>query len=268
MGEGRGERRQFRLVDLDPDVDYVTERRSDCCCTDITIEKRTTAFWETTASKIKLKLLIEEDRRFRFQAKAEEADRILYTRQSYREFPDLWAADPQARRTDASSRMRILRSNASTGAGPSWSSGTAPTALPLQGVLIKPGGYEPGPPVSRCWSISIVSFSQRLHEFNQPVINHRPSFPLYASNGYAVFLPDVRFEIGRPGISAVKALVPGVQKLVDMGIADPEAIGLHGHSWSGYQAAYVITQTQHLRRHRGRGARFEHDLGLQRDPAG
>ena len=86
-------------------------------------------------------------------------------------------------------------------------------------------------------------FSQRLHRFNQPVVNHRPSFPVYASHGYAIFLPDIRFEVGRPGLSAVKALVPGVQKLIDMGVADPDAIGLHGHSWSGYQAAFVVTQT-------------------------
>jgi len=37
--------------------------------------------------------------------------------------------------------------------------------------------------------------------------------------------------------------VPAVQTIIDMGIADPDAIGLHGHSWSGYQAAYVVTQT-------------------------
>jgi dipeptidyl aminopeptidase/acylaminoacyl peptidase len=34
-----------------------------------------------------------------------------------------------------------------------------------------------------------------------------------------------------------------VQKLIDMGVADPKAIGLHGHSWSGYQTAFVITET-------------------------
>ena len=56
-------------------------------------------------------------------------------------------------------------------------------------------------------------------------------------------VPDIRFEIGRPGFSATKCLVPGVQKLVDMGVADPDSIGLHGHSWSGYQTAFVITQT-------------------------
>jgi dipeptidyl aminopeptidase/acylaminoacyl peptidase len=86
-------------------------------------------------------------------------------------------------------------------------------------------------------------FSQRLHEFNQPAVNHRPSFPLYASNGYVVFLPDVRFEVGRPGFSSTKCVVPGVQHLIDIGIADPNAIALHGHSWSGYQTAFMVTQT-------------------------
>jgi len=28
-----------------------------------------------------------------------------------------------------------------------------------------------------------------------------------------------------------------------MGIADSNAIGLQGHSWSGYQTAFIITQT-------------------------
>ena len=28
-----------------------------------------------------------------------------------------------------------------------------------------------------------------------------------------------------------------------MGVANPDAICLHGHSWSGYQIAFTITQT-------------------------
>jgi dipeptidyl aminopeptidase/acylaminoacyl peptidase len=239
-GEGRGERRIFRLVDLDPEVDHVgdEERLLLHGYHDL---KKNDGFWETTANKAGLKRLIEEDRRFHILAKAEEADRILYTRESYREFPDLWAADLalDARRKLSDANPQIARFAWGSAELVEWASADG---LPLQGVLIKPGNYEPG----RRYPVLVYFyrfFSQRLHEFNQPVINHRPSFPLYASNGYAVFLPDIRFEIGRPGISAVKALVPGVQKLVDMGLADPDAIGLHGHSWSGYQAAYVITQT-------------------------
>ena len=37
--------------------------------------------------------------------------------------------------------------------------------------------------------------------------------------------------------------IPGVQKIIDLGIADPDAIALHGHSWSGYQTAQIITMT-------------------------
>ena len=120
-----------------------------------------------------------------------------------------------------------------------WSSADG---VPLQGILIKPGNYDP----DKRYPVLVYYyrfFSQRLHRFNQPVVNHRPSFPVYASNGYAVFLPDIRFTIGRPGPSATKCLVPGVQKLIDMGVADPKAVGLHGHSWSGYQTAFVITET-------------------------
>jgi dipeptidyl aminopeptidase/acylaminoacyl peptidase len=90
-------------------------------------------------------------------------------------------------------------------------------------------------------------FSWRLYEFNEVVVNHRPCFPFYASNGYAIFLPDIVYETGRPGLSATHCLVPGVQKIIDMGIADPKAIALHGHSWSGYQTAFVVTQTNLFR---------------------
>ena len=85
--------------------------------------------------------------------------------------------------------------------------------------------------------------TDRLHAFNDPSINHRPSFPVYASDGYVVFLPDVRFEVGRPGFASTKSVVPGVQHLIDIGLADPDAIALHGHSWSGYQTAFMVTQT-------------------------
>ena len=113
---------------------------------------------------------------------------------------------------------------------------------PIQGILITPDNYEPGEkfPVLVYY---YRFFTDRLYEFNHVAVNHRPCFPYYASNGYAVFLPDIRFDIGNPGYSATKCLVPGVQKIIDMGIADPDAICLHGHSWSGYQTAFVITQT-------------------------
>ena len=239
-GQGRAEQRVFRLIDLDPDVDFVPQDGRLLLSAYHDREKGH-GFWETRANRAALKRLVDAPKRFRFRAKAEEADRILYTRESYEEFPDLWVADTglggAKRLSDANPQLgRFARGEAEL---VEW---TSLDGTPLQGVLIKPGNYRPG----QRYPVLVYFyrfFSQRLHHFNDPVVNHRPSFPIYASDGYAVFLPDIRFEEGRPGLSAVKALVPGVQKLVEMGLADPDAIGLHGHSWSGYQTAHAVTQT-------------------------
>jgi dipeptidyl aminopeptidase/acylaminoacyl peptidase len=67
---------------------------------------------------------------------------------------------------------------------------------------------------------------------------------MWAAQGYAVFQPDIVYDIGHPGDSSVKCVLPGVDKVVDMGIADPDRIGLIGHSWGGYETAYIITQTR------------------------
>jgi dipeptidyl aminopeptidase/acylaminoacyl peptidase len=44
-------------------------------------------------------------------------------------------------------------------------------------------------------------------------------------------------------MSAVKSIVPGVEALLARGYVDPKALGLQGHSWGGYQTAFLITQT-------------------------
>ncbi|NOX38736.1 MAG: S9 family peptidase [Calditrichaeota bacterium] len=198
-------------------------------------------FYEAQVGAVGVQKRLQERKRFTFLAKAREADRVIYTRESYQEFPDIWVSDLQFKK-----RRKVTRVNPQmkeflwgTARLVEWRS---EDGIPLQGVLLLPEDYQPG----KRYPVLVYFyrfFSQRLYEFNQPVINHRPCFPLYTSNGYAIFLPDIRFEVGRPGYSAVKCLVPGVQKLIDMGIADPDAIALHGHSWSGYQTAFVVTQT-------------------------
>jgi dipeptidyl aminopeptidase/acylaminoacyl peptidase len=49
--------------------------------------------------------------------------------------------------------------------------------------------------------------------------------------------------IGYPGESALDAVVPGVLELVAQGFVDRERIGVQGHSWGGYQIAYMVTRT-------------------------
>ncbi len=239
-GKGRESQLTFRILRLDPEQRFFSAKQ-ELFLSSFHNQEKHTGFFTCRVGSSGVQKLVEEKKRFSFLTKAKKADVLMYTKESYEEFPDIWVSDLKF-----SSPKKISDVNPQV-SGFTWGSAElvewmSLDGAPLQGVLIKPGNYEPGtryPVIVYFYEI----FSQRLYEFNQVVVNHRPCFPFYASNGYAIFLPDVRYEIGRPGFSATKCLVPGVQKLIDIGIADPKRIGLHGHSWSGYQTAFVITQT-------------------------
>jgi dipeptidyl aminopeptidase/acylaminoacyl peptidase len=89
--------------------------------------------------------------------------------------------------------------------------------------------------------------SANLHRFFEPaplpVIE--PSF--YTSNGYIVLMPDIAYITGHPGQSAYRCVLPAVDEVVRRGFVDENAIGLEGHSWGGYETAYLITQTNRFK---------------------
>jgi dipeptidyl aminopeptidase/acylaminoacyl peptidase len=239
-GEGRKNRRIFRVLRLDPEANSIAEG-ADILYSSYHDYEKNFGFYAGNSAEKGVRVLLEEKKKFSFRAKAKEADVLIYTREDFKEFPDLWVADLSFKKPKKISLVNPQIAEFAWGEAElvEWLSADG---IPLQGVLIKPAGYEPG----KRYPVIVYYyrfFSQRMYEFNQMVVNHRPNFPYYTSNGYAVFLPDIRFEVGRPGPAATKCLVPGVQKLIAMGVADPKAIGLHGHSWSGYQTAFVITQT-------------------------
>ncbi|MFC1662079.1 S9 family peptidase, partial [Gemmatimonadota bacterium] len=239
-GQGRGEKRVFRVAYREPDREAVGPGEELLLSSYHDMQKND-GFYRARVDRPGVTRLLEEDKLFGIVAKAEDSDLFLFTRQDYDEFPDLWVAE-----ADFSDPRKLTDVNPNIGEF-AWGTSEltewlSADGIPLQGVVIKPGNYESG----KRYPVLVYYyrfFSQRLHEFNQPAVNHRPSFPLYASNGYVVFLPDVRFEVGRPGFASTKSVVPGVQHLIDIGIADPKAIALHGHSWSGYQTAFMVTQT-------------------------
>jgi len=112
----------------------------------------------------------------------------------------------------------------------------------LQATLMLPAGYEKGKKYPM-----LVEFyelrSQNHNNFSQPGYSNSPQLSTYASNGYLVLEPDVVYEIGKPGTSSVDCITAAVKKVIELGYADPAKIGLHGHSWSGYQSSFIVTQT-------------------------
>ena len=85
--------------------------------------------------------------------------------------------------------------------------------------------------------------SNTHHQFPMPQYDDRPHFAEYASDGYLVFQPDIVYEIGKPGSSALDCVTSGVKKVIEMGYADPAHIGIQGHSWGGYETSFILTRT-------------------------
>lgn len=185
--------------------------------------------------------LIDEDNYASVVAKAKEADKVVFTKELYDMFPDLWATDSSfaepKRLTNFQERVdeyywgttRLVKWKNSAGDD-------------LEGYVVLPENYDPG----KKYPVMIYFYetmSDRMNVFVNAFVGHRPYFPVYIKDGYVVFLPDVKYRDGFPGESAVDCIGTGVDKLVELGMADPERVGLWGHSWSGYQATFMITQT-------------------------
>ena len=182
------------------------------------------------------------DRSFRLRGRAKEAERWILTREHFSEFPDLWVTEggmtDMRRVSDANPQQKDYL----------WGSAelvewTSNDGVELQGMLFKPDGFDPADEYPM-----LVYFYERMSDGVYTWRTPRPgsssvSVPFYVSRGYVVFIPDIPYEIGYPGESALDAVVPGVLSILDEGYVDRDRIGVQGHSWGGYQIAYMITKT-------------------------
>ncbi len=173
--------------------------------------------------------------------KAKNADRIVYTRQTFEQFPDYWTSDTRFRRprkvTDANPHQAEY----------AWGSRvlvdyTDDRGNDLQATLALPAGYTEG----ERYPMLIYFYekmSQRHHQYSMPVYDDRPHMSTYASNGYLVLMPDIVFDVGYPGSSSLDDVTAAAEKVIELGYADPGRICLQGHSWGGYESSFIVTQT-------------------------
>jgi hypothetical protein len=173
--------------------------------------------------------------------KADSADRVIFTGQTFEEFPDYWtstAAFATPRKvTDANPQLAEYAWGRRTLVDYTDSRGNK-----LQATLTLPANYEQG----RRYPMLVYFYekmSQNHHQFSMPVYDDRPHMSTYASDGYLVLMPDIVYTIGKPGTSAVADVTSAVKKVIELGYADPDHIGLQGHSWGGYQSSFILTQT-------------------------
>jgi dienelactone hydrolase len=186
--------------------------------------------------------LIYGDEQIGQAIKAQHADRVLFTRQTFEEPPDYWVTN-----TEFAAPRRVTDANPFVGEY-AWGSRklvefTNSAGQRLQGVLTLPANYQPGKKYPMLVYV-YETLSNTYHTFAMPVFDDRPHFAEYASDGYLVFEPDIVYQTGKPGTSALDCVTRGVQKVIDMGYADPAHIGLQGHSWGGYESSYILAKSR------------------------
>jgi dienelactone hydrolase len=65
----------------------------------------------------------------------------------------------------------------------------------------------------------------------------------FVSNGYLVFDPNIYYKTGQPGEDAYNSVISAARYLSKFKYIDTTKMGLQGHSWGGYQVAYLVTRT-------------------------
>ena len=173
--------------------------------------------------------------------KAKNAEEYLVTKGTYVDFPNLYAGPSLTKLTrisDANPQQKDY--NWGTVELVRWIS---TDGFEQKGLLYKPENFDPTrkyPMISYFYE----QLSNGLHNYIPPNGRNVINPTHYVSNGYLVFEPDIHYEIGYPGPSAMKSIIPGIQMLLTRGYVDAKHLGVQGQSWGGYQTLYMITQTQ------------------------
>jgi dipeptidyl aminopeptidase/acylaminoacyl peptidase len=243
-GLGRKKKLQFRYVRLDPQEKAIDPDRPLLLRAE-SLRTRATGFFRARVDGEAPEQLVLADKNFGPPTKAKNADVYLLTTSTFYDFPDLHVTGPDFR-----ALRRVSDANPQK-AGLLW--GRAELVhyrngdgKALSGILIKPENFDP----QKQYPMLVYIYerlSQNLHHFVDPRPGTSINYSYYASNGYLVLLPDIVYTVGYPGQSALKCVLPAIQAVVDKGFVDENAIGIQGHSWGGYQIAYMITQTQRFK---------------------
>jgi dienelactone hydrolase len=243
-GIGRRDKIQFRYVRLDPQQKAIDPKLAMLLRAE-NEETRDSGFYKVKLDGAAPAKLLMGPKNYSPPIKSKRGDVFLFTASTFKEFPDLVVT-----RADFKTLKTVSDANPQK-AGLRW--GTAELVrfknadgVPLRGILITPDNFDSAKKYPMIVYI-YERLSQGLHRFYdpQPGTSINPSY--YASNGYLVFMPDIVYTIGYPGQSALKCVLPGIQAVVDRGCVDEAAIGIQGHSWGGYQIAYMVTQTKRFR---------------------
>ncbi|WP_215223707.1 S9 family peptidase [Echinicola shivajiensis] len=241
-GLGKREKIVFRREVLDVEKDYIDPKTPLVLSAFNDRNKKSGYFLGDIKGIVEPKKLIYSDHSYFGLDKAKNIEDVIIRRSTFQDYPDVYAAKLGDFDLEQLSKANPQQDNINWGTVELVEYMTL-KGDSLQGLIYKPEDFDK----SKKYPMMVYFYERRsnsLHNYIAPapsasIIN----ISYFVSNGYVVFVPDIKYEIGLPGPSAYNCVVPGVQSVVAKGYVDPENMAIQGQSWGGYQVAYLITQT-------------------------
>ncbi|MGH7616028.1 MAG: alpha/beta hydrolase family protein, partial [Gemmatimonadaceae bacterium] len=114
----------------------------------------------------------------------------------------------------------------------------------LRGALLLPPAYEPGrryPMV--VWVYNGRGGAEGMNHFGLDDDTPASNLQMFATRGYAVLYPEAPLRKGTPMQDVVATVIPAVDRVIELGIADPDLLAVAGHSYGSYCSLALLTQT-------------------------
>ncbi len=114
----------------------------------------------------------------------------------------------------------------------------------LNGALFFPAGYDKNKSYPMIVNV-YEKQSSKLHRYFNPTLLNGCSFNVsnYTNSGYFVLLPDISYELGNPGFSALECVTEAVNEVLSNYPVNSKELGIMGHSFGGFEVNFIITQT-------------------------
>jgi dipeptidyl aminopeptidase/acylaminoacyl peptidase len=168
--------------------------------------------------------------------------RVVFLSESVAEPPDIWCA------TSNWSAVRRVTTVAPSLTGRRYGSSrtiewNTVSGRRVHGALLLPAHYSSG----RRYPLVVYSYPQDarsndVHRYGLTGAGTE-NMQVFASRGYAVLTPDAPIREADQMHSLADVILPGVDRVIELGIADSARVAAIGHSWGGYEVLALLVQS-------------------------
>lgn len=175
--------------------------------------------------------------------KAANAKKIAYRKGNFRNCYDLYTTDDEFKTEEKLTAINPHKEEYRWGSVElmEWK---AYDGTPLKGLVFLPDGMKADDKLPVMVYFYEMN-SHTMYDWRTPAPSRSiVNIPMYVSNAYICFIPDIKYIIGHPGQSAYNCICSGAEALCDKyPNADKSKMAIQGQSWGGYQTAWLVTRT-------------------------